>query len=77
MKIRILADTTLHGKAVAKGEVLDVSEGDYYNLREYKFAELVESNPAEEKTRTTSAKDLDVSKRVEETPHSHSKHSKK
>ena len=42
MKIRILKGTTLHGKAVAEGEILEVSEGDYNNLREYKLAELVD-----------------------------------
>jgi len=66
MKIRVLADTTLHGKAVAKGEILEVSEGDYNNLREYKFAELVEADPKAEKVRTTSATDRDVTKRVVE-----------
>ncbi len=41
MQIRILKGTTLHGKAVAEGEILEVSHGDYYNLLEYKLCEAV------------------------------------
>jgi len=47
MKIRILRSTTLHGRAVAAGEILEVTPGDYQNLAEYKLCEEVKSAPVE------------------------------